>query len=278
MVWLCFLAAYYAWTLKVGARASAMATTNMQSAGFVVYELLGFGGAGPGRLEIRTAGLSAFKPWLLLLAGYGAIIVPGLLAGAVTLWRRNRRVMIRVGVVVCGTVACLVMAGWLMHFRVLGRHCAPALPVVLVLLIEGAWMFENWRRAAMTLVLFALLTSCFSARFAGRHLKDDYRAAAAHGREALDAGKKVWWSADAQAAEFYGLRITAEQTNGAMARLVLNPDDATLANAALPDMVICSKPDLYDVGGALGRKLSAAGFVEVARFPAFRVMQKGEKQ
>jgi fluoride ion exporter CrcB/FEX len=251
-----------------------MATTNWQSPSFIIYELMGFGGLGPGRLEIRAAGFSAFKSCLVPLVFYGSVIASVMRAGVSGLWRRRRNETFKIGLVVIATLLCLVAAGLLLHFRVLGRHCAPALPVVLVLLIEGVWIVGKWRGAAMMSVMVVLMASCLSARFAERHLKDDYRAAAARGREAAAAEKTVWWSADAQAAEFYGLRISAEQTNGAMVRLVLNPDDAALADAALPDIVICSKPDIYDVRGALGRKMVAGGFVETASFPAFRVMQR----
>ena len=276
-LWLCFLAAYYVWTLKIGARASAMATTNWQSPLFILYELLGFGGPGPGRLEIREAGLSAFKSSLLPLAVYGGIIATVSITGVSVLWRRNRRETFQTGLVVVATLVILVVAGVLLHFRVLGRHCAPALPVVLVLLIEGIRTNGKWRRVAATALLLVLAASCLSVRLAERHRKDDYRAAAVLGRKAVAAGEGVWWSADAQAAEFYGLRLGIAQTNEARARLVLNPDDASLAAASLPDMVICSKPDLYDAHGALGRKLSAGGFVETARFPAFRVMRRTNK-
>lgn len=275
-LWICFLGAYYAWTLKVGARASAMATTNWQSPLFVVYELMGFSGLGPGRLEIRAAGFSAFKSCLVPLVIYGSVIASVMMAGTTGWWRRSRNETLKVGLVMIATLLCLVAAGLLLHFRVLGRHCAPALPVVLVLLIEGVWIVGKWRGAAMISVMVVLTTSCLSARFAERHLKDDYRAAATRGREAAEAGKTVWWSADAQAAEFYGLRISAEQTNSATVRLVLNPDDAALADAALPDIVICSKPDLYDVHGALGRKMVAGGFVETTNHPAFRVLQRAQ--
>lgn len=275
-LWICFLGAYYAWTLKVGARASAMATTNWQSPLFVVYELMGFSGLGPGRLEIRAAGFSAFKSCLVPLVIYGSVIASVMMAGTTGWWRRSRNETLKVGLVMIATLLCLVAAGLLLHFRVLGRHCAPALPVVLVLLIEGVWIVGKWRGAAMISVMVVLTTSCLSARFAERHLKDDYRAAATRGREAAEAGKTVWWSADAQAAEFYGLQIAAEQTNGATVRLVLNPDDAALADAALPDIVICSKPDLYDVHGALGRKMVAGGFVETTNHPAFRVLQRAQ--
>ena len=277
-LWLCFLGAYYAWTLKVGARASAMATTNWQSPLFIIYELMGFGGLGPGRLEIRVAGFSAFKSCLVPLVFYGSVIASVMMAGASGLWRRSRNEAFKVGLVVIATLLCLVAAGLLLHFRVLGRHCAPALPVVLVLLIEGVWIAGKWRGAAMMSVMVVLTASCLSARFAERHFKDDYRAAAAHGRAAADAGKTVWWSADAQAADFYGLRTAAEQTNSATVRLVLNPDDAALADAALPDIVICSKPDIYDVHGALGRKLATGGFMETTNHPAFRVLQKTQSK
>ena len=85
-------AGYYLWTLSLGARASASATTTLGSVCFVGYELLGFAGLGPGRLELRTADLAVLRPYLAWLALYGVAIA--ILLGAALLQEikgRNRR-------------------------------------------------------------------------------------------------------------------------------------------------------------------------------------------
>jgi len=275
-VWLLCLAAYYTWTLKVGARASAMATTNWQSAFFIGYELLGFSGLGPGRLEIRDAGLGAFRPHLLPLAFYGACLAALVVLGVVSLYRRNRRMLFSSGIVVLGTLAVLLAAGWVWHFRLLGRHCAPAFVVVVSLLVAGgaeAWQRRSlWPRIILCAFLLAALGSCLSARFATRHRKDDYRAAVAFAQAVLRAGDSVWWSADLHGAEFYGLPISeTPESRTAKALWIANPTAESLAGLALPNVAVCSKPDLYDVGGALAERLVREHFRPVGRFTAFTV-------
>lgn len=79
-VLLAVLGSYYWWTLKAGARASASAGTNLQTIAFVIYELMGFGGIGPGRLAIRSQGLASFGPHLAAL-GFYALTLLGLGVG-----------------------------------------------------------------------------------------------------------------------------------------------------------------------------------------------------
>jgi hypothetical protein len=253
-----------------------MATTNWQSAVFIGYELLGFSGLGPGRLEIRDAGLRAFGAHALPLALYGLClsVIAGL--ALVRLYRRDRRRLFSVGIVVLGTLAVLLLAAWASHFRLLGRHCAPAFAAVVLLLSAGAteaWLHtRRWPKVLLIGFLLATLASCLSARFAERHHKDDYRAVAAFAEMKLRTGKRVWWSADFHGAQFYGLPIsTSPETKSPMALWIPNPKTDSLNGLASPDIVVCSKPDLYDVNGVLAQRLAQEQFQPVARFTAFTV-------
>lgn len=274
-LWLATLAGYYLWTMKIGARASAMGTTNLQNAFFIAYELLGFSGLGPGRLQIRESGLAAFRTHLLPLAVYGAFVGALLLAGWSSLWRQSRWRMVWVGGGVLATLVTLLTAGWVMHFRLLGRHCAPAQTAVLVLLVAGATEIAKRRGAGAKTILCGFLlisaAACFSARFAERHQKDDYRSAVADARTALDAGKTVWWSADPKAAGFYGLTFAPDTGAHAEALLLLNPTPETVGALPSPDVVVCSKPDLYDAHGALHSRLTREQFRKTAQRRAFSV-------
>ena len=70
------LAIYYMWTLKVGARVrSAVGATDARNVMFLLYELLGFSGLGPGRLEIRDSGMRALYPFAFLLFAYALAII-----------------------------------------------------------------------------------------------------------------------------------------------------------------------------------------------------------
>ncbi len=279
LAWLVCLAAYYAWTMKIGARASAMGTTNLQNALFIGYELLGFSGLGPGRLAIRETGLAAFRAQLLPLAAYGGFA--GLLIGigCASFWRNHRRWLVLVGGIVLGTLVCLLVAGWTLHFRLLGRHCAPAAAVVMLLLMGGAGEVLQRQRFWLKLILcgffMAASGSCLSARFAERHRKDDYRAAAAQARAALDAGQQVWWSADPHGAMVYGLPVGENSESPGQVFLLLNPTIDFVGALRLPALAICSKPDLYDVYGAVAEYLQRQGWRSATNLAAFTIWQRG---
>lgn len=280
-LWLGGLAAYYLWTLKVGARASSAGTTDLQNALFIGYELLGFSGLGPGRLEIRAAGLTAFHAHLAALATYGLLIGPMLGWGIATAWRADRRRLLWLTLVVVTTLVSLLAAGWLLHFRLLGRHCAPAFVAGLLVLVLGAneaWQRDRlWSRLMLLGFLAASLASCLAARLAVRHAKDDYRSAAAYGRAMLAAGHTVGWSADVHGAWYYDLPLAEAPGEPRRAEVFLNSSRDSLATVELPEVVIVSKPDLYDVQGALGARLCDPQFRVTRTFTAFAIWQrKGE--
>ena len=135
---LLLIGGYYLWTLTVGARASAVATTTLGSTLFVGYgvigELLGCGGLGPGRLALRSAGPAALRPYLVWLALY--VVPTAILIGAALrqlLECRNRRHL--AVAFCCGLpVVFLLTVGWVAHFQVLGRHFTPFASVLLLLL------------------------------------------------------------------------------------------------------------------------------------------------
>ena len=89
-------------------------------------------------------------------------------------------------------VTMILGAGFVKHFRVLGRHFTPLLPVLLAILWLG---FEKCLSQRMRLAkgfawLFVVLSfaSGLSFRFAARHEKDDYRDAAGMANAALAGG------------------------------------------------------------------------------------------
>ena len=157
-------AGYYLWTLSLGARASAAATTTLGSVLFIGYELLGFSGLGPGRLELRTVGAAGLRPHLPLLALYAATIAA--LAGAALrqeVRKGNRRYVLPVLCYIFPAVFILGV-GYVAHFRVLGRHFTPLLPALLLLLVSGLaalWSQRSaWAKAAALLFCLLSLGSC----------------------------------------------------------------------------------------------------------------------
>ncbi len=278
-VWLVFLGLYYLWTLRLGARASAAAETSVKTLAFVGYELLGFSGLGPGRLTLREAGPAALQGYEWVLGGYALLLTlllaAGIRAGVDSGHERSARV---IAAGLCGSSAFLLLAGWIAHFRVLGRHFAPLAAVGLLLLSLGAdwlWRARRWPARAAVLGFFALsVWSSLSLRFAPRHQRDDYRGAAALARTALAAHRTVWWNANPQGAAYYRLPTTGEPSDPGAALWLVNPRATTLDSLPRPDLVVASKPDIYDVEGALAAYLQRSGFTQIRDLPAFAVWER----
>jgi hypothetical protein len=250
---------------------------------FIAYELLGFSGLGPGRLEIRDGGLRSFAPFAVPLALYGMVVCDLLIQGVRQIWRdwtfpkSKCRNIIYLAVVMAAPAAVILGAGWVEHFRVLGRHFLPLLPVVIFVL--GAGLAARWSRGGWVSKTLACgfvvlsLVSCWSFRLAARHGKDDYRDAAALAKEALQTGKTVWWNAGKEGAEYYHVALSNGAENvGAV--WLMNPAAGALSGLAAPEMIVVSKPDVFDGRGTCADFVLKGGYVKRAVFPAFVIWQK----
>ncbi len=268
---------FYLWTLGIGARATSVGGTDIRNLAFIPYELLGFSGLGPGRLAIRNEGLSAFGPYLPFLAIFGVVSGTVFATGCLALSRRlpvRTRWFWPLSFVLVG--GFILVVGVTVHFRVLGRHCTPVLPLIAFVLGNGLVTLWESRRAVLKslALLFAAasLASCLGIRFGSEHAKDDYRAAARHARAESERGKLVWWSADREGAAIYGL-TTVMNPDGSAVVWVVNPEPGFEKDLPKPDLVITSKPDIYDGTGALAEYLGREGYTRGTSFVAFTVWE-----
>ena len=271
---------YYLWTLAVGARASAAATTTLGSTLFIGYELLGFSGLGPGRLALRSAGPAALRPYLVWLALY-AIPTAILLGESLRqLLNPGHRRYLVVALCCCVPSGFLLAVGWVAHFRVLARHFTPLIPVMLLLFVQGCsvlWSRRNaWAKGVVLLFCALSLVSCLSLRFLPRHEKDDYRAAAAVAKAALRKGQVVWWSAAREGAQYYGVLTASHPGSGGEAIPLMNPTRETLIGLPTPQVIIASKTDIYDGPMALAEYIREQGFQPAMTFTAFVIWKKGD--
>jgi len=273
---------FYLWTLSIGACTARLGGSDLRNVLFIAFELLGFSGLGPGRNAIRAGQLAAFLPWLSWLAIYGGVLLVVLAAGcrsiATSTSRRTRLCWALAFAVVLGFI---LGSGPLVGWRVLGRHCTPVLPLVLFVFGSGVAALLRRRdwvgRLAVAAFLGLSLVSCLSLRFCERHAKDDYRTAAVMARAALAQGKIVWWNADPHAATIYQLPLGEKPEDAGKAVYVADPGRGFDRDLPKPDLVLTSKPDLYDRNGALADYLNRAGFrptASVAAFTAWRVAGK----
>lgn len=276
------LGGFYLWTLKVGARASGAAKTDLPTLAFVFYEQLGFAGLGPGRTEMRQAGIKTLASSLPILGVYFLLLAAVVIAGVRSI---QKQVASRRFVFLCLALAipaaALIGAAMVTHFRLLGRHCTPLMPAWYIVFAAGIIsLWQSPRLISKLLVVSFLavsLYSCLSIRFAQRHLRDDYASASAAAREALSAGQQVWWNAAEVGAGYYQVPYATNSAAPDKAVLMVNPPDSLLTELSKPQLVVASKIDLYDNQGALARFLKKEEFYPAAKFPAFTLWRPKAK-
>jgi hypothetical protein len=290
------LAVYYLNSLHKGAGASRLNSSTPATVVFAAYEMLGLAGIGPGRLELRSLGTSALAPYAVGLLAAGCVLLIVLVVGLKEARTRlGTRELLLMGALGLLPVAIVIFSGFAMQWRVLGRHLIAALPLLnLVLALGLATLLQSdgrrsqgLRRAlAVSGLVFLIYSSC-SLRFAERHNKDDYRAAAAMALAALAQGQRVWWAADVIGARYYGLpgefdvmgELTSVHKPLACSDL---PGVQPVANASLPclrtlsgpDVVILSKPETFDTQGDIAGYLKDRQFAVVQSLPAFTVWRR----
>lgn len=271
-----FLVFYYFACYRSGSQGNTeVGTTNANNLIFVVYELLGFGGLGPGRMTLRYTGLSAFKYYLPFLVVYALILSPVAAAGLKEIFAAvPRRVLFTALVAFGGVFAFLFLVGVSTHFRLLGRHCTPLIFFVVVVL--GGGIGRLWRQAAFyrwlaVAFILASLASAISFRFAARHEKEDYRAAATAAKAALAEGRAVWWNALHAAGAYYRIPLADRPEDGKVLCL-FNASSGMVKRRLLPDIIIAAQPDIYDKHGAVCGVL--AGYHQLNKFTTITVWER----
>jgi hypothetical protein len=271
------MGAYYFWTLTLGAKASPVGQTSIATLIFAIYELLGFSGFGPGRLGLREGGPRSLTPYIaFLILG----LIPYLLAG---LWFAKNRLQVprskripalAIGFFLAAAFVTVAAVGLLGHFRVVGRHFMPIAPfffIFLGLAWSKMWDSGKWRLAVFVSIL-VFFGGSISQRLAYRFAKDDYRSAAAETHLASSKRGVVWWAADKESANYYGVFPVHAGEQGSV--FFANSRDADyLARLPVPDIVLLSKEDIYDRLGALRIYLTEHEYKITRTFPAFTVWE-----
>jgi hypothetical protein len=171
----------------------------------------------------------------------------------------------------------LLVTGVLRHFRVLGRHFTPLLAVLIPVLSLGLlWLWRHGRlgRAMVVLYLGLGLVSALQVRFASRHAGDDYRAAVTFAQAALANGQRVWWAAAPQGADYYGLPLSESPESSEAAYPIFGQRAEDLVELRKPDLIVLSRPDIYDHQGGLATVLSGGAFSLQTNFPGFAVWSR----
>jgi hypothetical protein len=274
------LGVYYLWTVHAGAGASQVGRTDWRNLPFIAYEVSGLSGLGPGRTAFRS-GVETLDSYLPSLVP--AAIVCGFIAtvGVLRLRPRwNNRHGWYLMAVLFGATAFLLGAGIAKHFRVLGRHFTPIAPVAFCILAEGIvalWQSGHFLKRTTAVVFVSICcVSSLTLRLAPRHAKDDYRGAAAVANQALALHQVVWWNAAKGVETIYGVPFADEPAKliPGEAAIFWNPSREQLAALPRPDVVLMSKPDIFDHNGAMMEFLREYGYERVDQRQAFIIWRR----
>jgi hypothetical protein len=270
---LTLLALYFLWTVEKNVHASPIAMT-LPSMLSTFYEQLGFLGLGPGRLDLRSNSVAATRPFLLPLALLGIPLVLGLIFAASRRFGLGARRILPVLILAVSPILLIFALGFLRDTRILARHLTPLFPFILLAQAFTLLLLWNTRnllgRLAASLILIALACSSLEVRFAPRHAREDYRAAAAAARESLAQGKIVWWSSDIEGAIYYHLPLDPAELPGVARQLYGVPAHFT----APPDEIFVSRSDILDPAGTVPAFTAAHHYRQVAAWQGVTLWQK----
>jgi hypothetical protein len=275
------LAAYYCWTLALGAKASGVGKTNLSSFLFCFYESLGFLGLGPSRADLRVSPLASLQSFAIPLLCYGTGLTIFLVF--VFYMSTKRPLCFQAPpwptyVALFFAVTCLFTAGLVAPFRVTGRHLMPVFPFALLgLAFLCSHVFDQSKhRSVFSISIYLVLAflSCFSLRYAARHAKDDYRGAAKWVLDHRHASDVIWWAADPAGGMFYKVLLVGynPQLNSlAFGFPIMNPIYSDLEKIPFPRFIVLSKLDVYDAQCGIQQWLKTNSFQQVATFQSFTI-------
>ena len=265
--------------------------TGLGSLLFSGYELLGFMGFGPGRIELRQSAIEhGIVGSLRSLAHPAAVglVVLALLYIVILLrfWKRFRsdqstadRLVPVTGFVIAVTMGIVFVVCLTVGSVFWGRRLASVLPfVVLAAGIAASAPRRIGQRPLNVLPLFlgaTLLTSSLLVRFNPHHSRDDYRGAARIARTAVQEGKTVWWAGDQVVAEYYNVVFCGADPADQRACVVRtnNRDKRGLEHLPEPDVILISKPELFDTSGAVRSYIDEHRFQLKSHLMAFQVFE-----
>lgn len=245
---------------------------------YIVYEFFGFSGFGPGRLDLRLSPLRSIMrhlPMLLPLTICLGVMAVFAIRQAMRHEIRRYFTTWMLGLVLPAAVllgACLVF-----NQRPTPRDFIPVLPVIilgLALTILAAVEKKSLLLRGIAVAIPVLwLVSGLNLRWQQGHAKDDYRAAAAIAAASLREDKEVWWVADGAAAFIYFTPVSLTESPG-RAWAMQSPAWDNIRFKLPPRIIIVSRPDIFDVQGAVARYASENHFVPALRLHGLTIMKR----
>ena len=261
---------------------SATATHEPKLANFIyaAYELLGLSGLGPGREQLRVSVVTALVPYAFAVLPT-LLILSGLLFVGVWRWGRGigRRSCLGLLVLLL-PVAVLYALGQLKHWRVVGRHMMPMLIFISAfwgIALDWLWRQGGRLRWMGPLALLLLSLSAFWVTHADRHLREDYRDAAALAVSEVARGSHVWWVADYGGANYYDLAVVlpTQCKTGCTGHAVYleNPRVGDLQGLPRPDVIVMSREETFDGNGVVQNMIKQGAYTLRRQWLGFTVWQ-----
>lgn len=268
------LGIYYATTLLRGAGGSKIWQVGPQNLIFSAVEFVGVAGFLPPRQTLREiARGTAPLPWdspLFVANSVGALVFLALLLLFVFHGIRNCKAapswVIASTLVVLSSGSLLFLAALFVGFPFWGRHLAACFPFFIVVVF---WILAQFAKNQLSLskflpilFCFALLASSLILRFSPAHRKDDYRSAAKLAQSYLEQGKTVWWAADEPSLLYYLPEAESHIASQSLF-LAFGSRSTPIEFRKKPDLVLLSKPDIYDQSGSISIFMSENNFNKI---------------
>lgn len=160
----------------------------------------------------------------------------------------------------------------------------PALPWLLIAValgLFGAGRAGLWLKSARIALPLMWLLSALTFRFAPRHAKDDYRAAAQFANQELAKGRTVVWAASPEGAQYYKLPLSLGPPEHGKAWYPLSgPEEKEITIQGREvarekaDVIVLSKPDIYDSGGRIRELIDTTPYARRGTAMAFEFWQR----
>jgi 4-amino-4-deoxy-L-arabinose transferase-like glycosyltransferase len=274
------LGIYYATTLLRGAGGSKIWQVGPQNLIFSAVEFVGVAGFLPPRQALREiARGTAPLPWdspLFVANSVGALVFLALLLlfvfHGIRNWKTAPSWIIASTLVGLSSASLLFLAALFVGFPFWGRHLAACFPFFIVVVF---WILAQFAKNQLSLSKFlpmifcvALLCSSLILRFAPYHRKDDYRSAAKLAQSYLEQGKTVWWAADEPSLLYYLPELESHIASQSLF-LAYGSRSTPIEFSKKPDLVLLSKPDIYDQLNSVSHFLNQQNYRKTGSFTAF---------
>ncbi len=211
------LGSYYLYSLLIGARATHISSSGVVNLGASIYELMGLTGLGPGRSELRlcTQISDVLRHNDLLLALIAGLIVGIIVVRGLYTWRKltSKNLLSALFTLTVFPVAVFMYSSAEMDFRFSGRHFAPLLPMLCIVISLGISWQKTYQRILSSALVLIWLTSDIYIRFDSTYARKDFRSAVEYCLSRKADGETVLLLCNPSGKEYYGWTDNANKDN-----------------------------------------------------------------